>query len=351
MKHDYLIVGQGLAGTLLANQLIEKGKSVRIVDNHFKTSSSTVAAGIVNPVTGRKYTKSWMIDTLIPHAIKTYKNLEEKLGIELIHKRNIIRTLPDVRSENNWFSRFSQEGYQEYLEEHPSLGQFSEMMDEPFSYGEIKRSFQVDLSLLLNRFRMTHKDKVIDKEFKHEDLEVKGDKVFYKGLEFSDIVFSEGYVVKDNPLFNFLPFEGAKGEVLILHIPGFKPEKILRHKIFFAPLKDDLYWVGSGYAWDLDDVGPTDSERERLLKLADTVLTVDYEVKDHIAGVRPASKDRRPIMGTHPHFSNIHLFNGLGTKGSSLGPYWASRMADYLVNDQPLDPEVNLNRFAPKVSE
>ncbi|NNF36687.1 MAG: FAD-binding oxidoreductase [Saprospiraceae bacterium] len=348
MKHDYLIVGQGLAGTLLAYHLIESGKSVRIIDNHFKTSSSTVAAGIVNPVTGRKYTKSWMIDLLIPFALKTYKSLEKKLEIELIHHRNIIRTLPDVRSENNWFSRFSQDGYQNYLEEDPSLGQFSGMIDEPFSYGEIKQSFQVDLSLLLDRFRKMYKDNMIDEEFYHDVLKVENDVIVYKDQEFSNIVFSEGYVVKDNPLFNYLPFEGAKGEVLILHIPGFKPEKILRHKIFFAPLKDDLYWVGSGYAWNLDEVGPTDSERERLLNLADDVLKVPYEIKDHIAGVRPASKDRRPIMGTHPHFSNTHLFNGLGTKGSSLGPYWASRMAEYLLYDHPLDPEVNLNRFTPK---
>lgn len=307
-----------------------------------------VAAGIVNPITGRKYTKSWMIDILIPYALKTYKILEEILSISIIKHRNIIRTLPDVRSENNWFSRFSQDGYHHYLEEEPSLGQFSKMINKPFSYGEIKQSFQIDLNLLLHRFRVYYKEWMIDEEFYHADIEVKDHVISYKGLEFNNIVFSEGYMVKDNPLFNYLPFEGAKGEVLILHIPGAIPEKILRHKIFFAPLKDDLYWVGSGYAWDLNNVNPTAAEKSRLLKLVDEVLTVPYEIVNHIAGVRPASRDRRPIMGTHPQFNRIHLFNGLGTKGSSLGPYWASMMSEYLVNNQPLDHEVNLDRFTSK---
>ena len=138
---------------------------------------------------------------------------------------------------------------------------------------------------------------------------------------------------------------GAKGEVLLLNIPEFKPEKILRHKIFFAPLGGDTYWVGAGYAWDLDEVQPTAKERQRLLDIAEEVLTVPYTVIDHLVGVRPASKDRRPIMGTHPELNNLHLFNGLGTKGSSLAPFWANKMGEYLMDRITLDKEVDLARF------
>ena len=47
-KFDFIIVGQGLAGTLLAHDLIELEKSVIIIDTHLKASSSRVAAGPVS---------------------------------------------------------------------------------------------------------------------------------------------------------------------------------------------------------------------------------------------------------------------------------------------------------------
>ena len=42
----YLIVGQGLAGTLLAFSLLEKGEEVLIADDYNHASASQVAAGM-----------------------------------------------------------------------------------------------------------------------------------------------------------------------------------------------------------------------------------------------------------------------------------------------------------------
>jgi glycine/D-amino acid oxidase-like deaminating enzyme len=343
--NDVLIVGQGLAGTLLAHFLLERGLNVIIIDNGHKSSSSKVAAGIINPVTGRKYTKSWMIDELIKVATDTYSALEEKYSIPLIKYHNIIRTIHDVRSENNWYRRLGDSEYSEYLSDSPSIKEFEGYIYPPFSYGEIKKAMQVDLSTLLNKFRIHHHQIIIEEAFDFNKLKLNEDGAQYGQVTARKVIFCEGYKGMENPYFNYLPFEGAKGEVLIVKIPNFKPQKTLRHKIFIAPLKDDLFWVGAGYAWDLSDVNPTEKEKERLVGLLKEILKVPFEVVDHISGVRPSVADRRPMLGQHPHLGQLYVFNGLGTKGSSLGPFWANRMAEYLLSGATLSMEVNIKRY------
>lgn len=71
-KYDYILVGQGIAGTALAWHLIQAGKRVLVVNDSTRPSASLVAAGIYNPLTGRKLVKTWMADTIFPYAINFY---------------------------------------------------------------------------------------------------------------------------------------------------------------------------------------------------------------------------------------------------------------------------------------
>jgi choline dehydrogenase-like flavoprotein len=56
MQVDFLIVGQGLAGSLLARSLRLRGRKVHVVDDGWKSSASQVAAGLMTPLTGRRFT-------------------------------------------------------------------------------------------------------------------------------------------------------------------------------------------------------------------------------------------------------------------------------------------------------
>ncbi|MFZ9412615.1 MAG: FAD-dependent oxidoreductase, partial [Opitutales bacterium] len=51
-----MIVGQGLAGSLLAQELRRRGRKVHVVDDGWKSASSQVAAGLMTPLTGRRFT-------------------------------------------------------------------------------------------------------------------------------------------------------------------------------------------------------------------------------------------------------------------------------------------------------
>jgi glycine/D-amino acid oxidase-like deaminating enzyme len=42
----------------------------------------------------------------------------------------------------------------------------------------------------------------------------------------------------------------------------------------------------------------------------------------------------------HPQHKNLGIFNGLGSKGISLAPYWANHLVEHILEKKPLDSEV-----------
>jgi len=69
------------------------------------------------------------------------------------------------------------------------------------------------------------------------------------------------------------------------------------------------------------------------------------EILEHLAGVRPTVDDRRPIIGAFPGRTNVFLFNGMGTKATSLAPYWAEQLIDHILNGVSLPKEVSPLRY------
>lgn len=344
---DYIIVGQGLAGTLLAHFLMQEGKSVKLIDPGQKGTATQVAAGIINPITGRRYVKSWRVDELIPFAEKTYRSIESLLDISIYHPHTIIRTLFNAREENDWLLRTADPAYSPYMLDQADLGNYASHTVQAFSYGEVQHAAQVDIGLLAKAYRTVfqNKEQLLEEKVDYPNIVLEGEKVQYGHLEARQLIFCEGAQAVSNPYFNYLPFGGAKGEVLIVKIKETHFEKILKHRIFIVPLSDGTYWIGSTYNWKYDDQQPTQQGREYLYDRLSDLLKVPFEIVEHKAAVRPTVKDRRPFLGRHPEFPQLAVFNGLGTKGASLGPFWAKQMADHLIFDVALDKEVDIQRF------
>lgn len=344
---DFLIVGQGLAGTLLAHFLLEAGQRVLVVDNHHQGAASKVAAGIINPITGRRYVKSWRIEEVLPFAKQTYTALEQQLNISIYHELPILRALFNQREENDWLHRSDDPAYKKYVLDNVSLGAYAENTVPAFSYGELIHTAQVDVPLLVETYRKFLRDKnsLLEEKFALKQLDVTASPVTYKDIRTEKVIFCEGHQASTNPFFNYLPYNGAKGEVLLIRIPGVSFQKMLKHRIFIVPLPNELYWVGSTNDWNYEDDKPSESGRTFLLQRLQDILTVPFEVVAHQAAIRPTVKDRRPFLGLHPEFSQLAIFNGLGTKGASLGPFFAKQMADFLVGSGKLDAEADIRRF------
>lgn len=344
---DYLIVGQGLAGTLMAYFLEKAGQKIKVISQDQINAASKVAAGIINPITGRRYVKSWKVDHLIPFAKSTYQQMEKELDIRFYEERNILRTLFNSREENDWLLRTGEENYQKYMLEKANLGNYNQFSTAAFSYGEVQHSAQVTIATLVDRYRLYLKEKqlLIEKQFEYSALDTSNSTISYKEWSAKNIIFCEGHQAVQNPMFNYLPFIGAKGEVLIVKIPEVNFNKILKHRVFIAPLANDHYWVGSTYDWNIEQDQPSEQGKSFLRNRLEDVLEVPFEVIEHKAAIRPTVKDRRPFLGVHPEWSQVYIFNGLGTKGASLGPYFAQHMANYLINGIDLDQEVDIQRF------
>jgi glycine/D-amino acid oxidase-like deaminating enzyme len=83
------------------------------------------------------------------------------------------------------------------------------------------------------------------------------------------------------------------------------------------------------------------AELERRLK---KLYTGHYEVLSASAGVRPTTNDRRPFIGWHPENKAVGIFNGFGTKGVSLVPYFSKLFVDSIEDREKVHIEADVNR-------
>lgn len=346
-KIDYLIVGQGIAGTILSYKLIKKGYLVKVIDDGHRTASSTKAAGIINPITGRSYVKSWMIDDLIPEAKKTYKSLEDELDGKYYHDHTIVRVLGSIFEENKWSSRLLDDAYSKHILEDYDTSILNEYYKDVNSCAIIKGG-RVNLRSLLSDYRkwLIEQEALIENSFKPKHLRVQPRTMYYDDVEVGKIVFAEGVQSIDNQYFPDLPFQPNKGQVLIVDMPNYKIKDIVKHGIFICPIEGNRYWVGSGYEREFEDDRPTKEGRNKLKEQLSHILkSTDYKIVEHISGIRPSVKGRKPLLGRSNIHTPMYLFGGLGTKGSSLAPYWAEHLIQYMEGKTDIHPEVDFNRF------
>lgn len=112
-----------------------------------------------------------------------------------------------------------------------------------------------------------------------------------------------------------------------------------------VPLEADIYWVGSSYEWQFDHDKPTEKFRLQTSAWLKQWLRVPFRVIDHRSAVRPATIERRPFIGFHPLYKNAGLFNGMGTKGCTLAPFFAHQFSALAETGRPLHPEADIARF------
>jgi glycine oxidase len=333
---------------MLAQNLIANGQNVRIIDNHNEGASSKIAAGVINPITGRRIVKSWRIDELLPMAIETYKAIENQYDIHIFNDYNIVRTFKNAADENEWLLRSQWVEYKPFCVEKTGPSVFGDKIKPFYGYGEIQKTAQIDLPFLIDFFQKKWiNEGILSHELIDYDVLIlnKGS-VIYKDFEASKIIFCEGARGTKNAYFDWLPFNIDKGELLIVRIPNANFKKIFKNNISIVPLREkDLYWVGATNEWNSPDDLPSEAKKQLIINELHDILTIPFEVIEHKAAFRPTVKDRRPFIGFHPKFPQLGIFNGFGTKGASLIPFWSNHFVEVLLEEVVLDKEVDINRF------
>jgi glycine oxidase len=325
-----------------------KGQKVRIIDNCNKGAASKIAAGVINPITGRRIVKSWRIDELLPIAENTYKSLENQHNIHIFKNYNIVRTFKNAADENEWLLRSQWVEYKPFCVEKTGPSVFGDKIKPFYGYGEIQKTAQIDLPFLIDFFqkKWLNEGILLHELMDYDALVLNEGRITYKDMEASKIIFCEGARGTKNPFFHWLPFNIDKGELLIVKIPDADFKAIFKNNISIVPLKEkDLYWVGATNEWNSPNDLPTEAKKQLIINDLQDILTIPFEVLDHKAAFRPTVKDRRPFIGFHPNFPQLGIFNGFGTKGASLIPFWSNHLVEVLLNDVVLDKEVDISRF------
>ena len=352
---DYILVGQGLAGSLLSHFLLKKGKTVAFVDNNHKGASSAVAAGIINPITGRNFVKSWRTDELQPLAFSTYDEISALLGVQIFYPINVAVLFREIETSNNWLGRLSDPALEGYIAKEFDLNAYQKTFGNSVVSGaEFEQSGRCDIPTFILKWKDYLIEKGIDylqEEFDYNQLQISSNSVSYKTLNAKSVIFCEGHAAEKNPFFSQLHFSPAKGEILLVKIQNYPfKNKMVKDGIFIVHLKDDIYWVGSSYNRDFEHSKPSKEACNDLINELTAMLNMPFELIDHLAAIRPTVRDRKPYLGVHPLYNNVYIFNGLGAKGSSLGPYFASHFANYLNGECALDKDVNISRIKQKTN-
>ena len=345
---DYLIIGSGLAGISFSEMALQNGKSILVMDNSSQNSSK-IAAGLYNPVILKRFSEVGQAKEHLLVMKEFFSVLEKKLNTQVDFKMPILRKFFSIEEQNNWFAATDKVNLAPYLS-NQLISKKYESIDSPFGYGEVLQTGYVDTALLLEKYKnyLITNQLFLEESFDYGLLQEETDGIRYKDIQAKHIIFAEGFGMHANPYFQHLPLDGTKGDLLIIKAPHLDLDVILNTSLYILPLGNDLLKIGATYNWDDKTALPTEAGKNELVQRIKEIITCDFEIMEHHAGVRPTVKDRKPLIGTYEHHNSIHILNGLGTRGVMLGPAMAKALFENIEYQKPLDRFVDIKRFAKK---
>ncbi|MFD2910018.1 NAD(P)/FAD-dependent oxidoreductase [Flavobacterium ardleyense] len=341
---DFIIVGNGLAGISFAEIALQHNKSIFVFDNNSQPSSK-VAGGLYNPVVLKRFSEVWKAKEQIDFAFPLYHTIQARLNVVFDYELPILRKLFSIEEQNNWFQAADKLNLAPFLDPKLSNQKYS-AIDSPFHYGKVNHTGYLEISTLIESYSKYLKDLncYSTDSFDYIQIQFLESGIQYKDIHAKNIIFAEGFGLHANPFFNDLPLDGTKGELLIIKAADLQLDVVIKSSVFILPIGNDLYKVGATYDWKDKTNNPTEEGKKELVDKLKELISCDFEVIEHFAGVRPTVKDRRPLVGTHPLHSQLHLLNGLGTRGVMLGPYLANQLFQHIENAIPLENEINIER-------
>lgn len=318
--YDYLIVGQGLAGTILSHQLIKAGHSVFVINDYNPGCSSYVAAGIFSPIAGQRIALLANAVAIIAQAESTYHELETLLSINCFHKLPYIKLAVDEKLDYYMHKRIINGKYKEFI-----IPTQQVVHDKLFDGITIKNAGYVDTNILLDTYRtyLIAHNAYKQEKFNDNNLAVYTDHIAYDNIKGRRIILCNGLSARENKFFSDLQFNPTKGELLTIRMKK-NFDYILGGNVFVLPLGNNLFHVGATYERNYHDELPSQKGLGWLQTELEKIIDVPYEIIEHKAGIRPTTFGHKPYIMWHKQYANVAVFTGFGSKGVTTIPYYAS---------------------------
>lgn len=341
-----LLIGQGITGTWLSYWLTQMGADVVVMDEARPNTSTRVASGVINPVTGRSVVTTWLAETLLPFSEEHYAKIGRVIGSQIISKCGVLSFPPSEQMYDAYLHRISQGEH--YIHTVNSFDQWNSFFR--FSYGAIliQPAYWVDLQTLLAGWRkwLQQNGWLREERFDETQLQVHDNAVSYQDIQADYIFYCDGIHSAESKYWSGLPFSLNKGEALIVDIPALPHGQIYKFGITtLVPWQNGQWWVGSNYDNNYYDELPTALFRKRATQLLEQTLKIPFTITDHLAAIRPTNLERRPFAGLHPHTPRIGILGGMGTKGVSIAPWLARQVAAHILEGSDIEPAASVNRF------
>ena len=328
MKWDVLIIGQGIAGTLLSFLLMEQGKKVLILDEMNVNSCSRIATALLNPVTGKRLRIDDAYSFAKGPAEQIYQRLSVWLNTPILSYHPTIRLFADIEQQNDWMVKMQDDLYSSFFQSkkpewdiHPSiLAPHGACHQNPIS--------RVLSHTLLFQFRQKGLQEgfIQEKKIDFSALQIDSSGVQYEEHSALKIVFCTGWTREQIPYFPDLTFQPALGQLLYIEATEIPEDTIIMGPAVITPTgQPHQFAVGSIYDWKTTTAHPTPENRDILIKQLQKTICCPYAITGEAAAVRPTTPSRLPILLRHAGGLPAFCFNGLGTKGYSWGPAYAEQ--------------------------
>lgn len=344
-KLDYIIVGLGLAGACLAMQFIRRGKRIMVFDTPRKNRASSVAAGLFNPITGKRIVKTWKADEIFDYLHEFYCGLEEELNLKFFHSAPLYTPFRSIEEQNEWMGKSAETSFEKYIIDVKNASAFGEEVKDNLGGILLSQCGFIKTNIMLEGVRnlLAQYESYSEEVWDEANMSLSNDGLDYKNLSAARVIYCTGIEMLSSRFFDGLPLKALKGEVMTIKTP-IKLNRIYNRGVYIVESGDKEYKVGATYDLKNLKTGITTEGKNELEHKTKDLLSVPFEITHQDWGIRPSTLDRRPVIGEHPTLKNIFVFNGLGTKGVSLAPYFSRQLADYLMGKGNLDKEANINR-------
>jgi glycine oxidase len=349
MEVDYLIIGSGLAGISFSETCLLHDKKIMVL-NDTSQNSTTIAGGLYNPVVLKRFTKIWEAEAQLEISIPFYKKLEEKLNEIFLFEIPLLRKLNSIEEQNNWFTASDKPTLSSYLNTNLETLE-NKFVANTYKFGKVNHTGFLDTKKLKASYTkyLLSENSYLEETFDYSQLLIEEDHIKYKNVKAKQIVFAEGFGINSNPYFNNLPLDGTKGELFIIKAENLNLKEIINSSIWILPIGNDLYKVGATYNWEDKTTAKTEAGKNELLSNLKELISCEFEIIEHLAGIRPTVKDRRPLLGRHYSDNNLYILNGMGTRGVLFAPYLSDKLYQFIENDVELDNEISINRIYKKL--
>ena len=214
MRFDYIVVGQGIAGSIMAYTLIKNQRTVLVIDDPGQPKASHAAAGIYNPITGRNMVRTWMLDHLFPFLHDFYPQMERDLGASLMHEVPMYRPFLSTSEQNDWWAKKYDSLYTPYINELLTRENAPDWVRGSHGGMKLQRCGFVDTPKLVAEMSrwLSQQNSLLLKPFDYQKLSIEARHISYEKFTADKIIFCEGPNLQANPYFNWLPLRPVKGE-------------------------------------------------------------------------------------------------------------------------------------------